>query len=378
MGELTVAQELKLRLLGEGLRITEAARGSLDAIAGASGLTSADYASTSGPILALEDDVWVNAPVADHNANFVTEAGTVLDVDSDGFTLEGRDGLACRARFWPQPSYHGRTNEFGPLTHYVVTHGDRARLSPLRSCAMTCEFCNIPYEDPIQTYALKPLDGCLTALRVALADPAQPAHHVLISGGTPKPKDVGFHRELYRRVLTEFRDVDVDIMMAPVEGVFDVAELAAYGVRDLSINIEVFDRDRAKAVARQKFHQGLQHYLDVIEQAAATLGPGRVRSMLLVGLESRESTLAGCEAILRRGGVPVLSPFRPDPVTPMRDVPPPTAEELRESYLRARDLAAAYGGFLGPDCPPCTHNTLGFGADATGQAAYRYPHPVVH
>ncbi len=54
---------------------------------------------------------------------------------------------------------------------------------------------------------------------------------------------------------------------------------------------------------RHKYNQGLAFYLDYIEQAAAALGPGRVRSMLMVGLEPMEMTLAGVAAIAERGGV---------------------------------------------------------------------------
>lgn len=376
MSDLTDAQEIKIRLLAEGLGLSGGARDLLDELAGAAGITSADYASTSGPILLLDDEVWVNAPVVDHNPNFVTEQRSVLDADGDGLVLRS-DGLESRVRFWPQPRYHGTSNEDGPLNHFVVTHGDRARLSPIRSCAMTCTFCNIPYDDPLLTYRLKPIDACLTALRVALDDEVQPAHHVLISGGTPKPKDVGFHRELYRTVLDALAPVPVDIMMAPVPGVLDMAELAAHGVHELSINLEVYDRDVAAKVARHKYNQGVDLYLDAIEEAAQVIGPWRARSMLLVGLEDPEATLAGVRAIVERGGVPVLSPFRPDPVTPLRDHPPMPAGELRDVFLRAREITDAAGTYLGPDCPPCTHNTLGFGHDAEGHLSYRHPMPVV-
>lgn len=377
MGDFTQAQELKLQLLAEGLALSDASRAWLADVTHGKSLTPADYASTSGLILELDDDVWVNAPIVDHNPNFVSTPTAVLDVDGDGLFLRSGD-LASGVRYWSQPDYHGTSSAHGPLNNYVVTHGDRARLSPIRGCAMTCTFCNIPYDDPIDVYSLKSIPACVEAVRVALNDPAQPAHHLLISGGTPKPKDVGFHRELYRTILTAFPGLPVDIMMAPVPGVLDVPELAGLGVHELSINLEVFDRARAREVARNKYNQGLEHYLGVIEDAAAILGPGRVRSMLLVGLEPAEGTLAGVRAIAERGGLPVLSPFRPDPVTPLRGVRPPDADELREVLLRATEIVAGLGTILGPDCPPCSHNTLNFAADRDGAVEYRHPRPVMH
>ena len=371
--ELSAGQELKFGLMAEGLTLTGSTARWLAEVTDGKSLTPADYASTSGLILEIEG-VWVNAPIHAQNPNFVAlETPYRLDWVGDVLTVEGR-GRSARARYWHQPDYHGTTNAYGPLNNFVYTHGDRVRLSPIRGCSMTCEFCNIPYDDPLEVYTLKSIEGSIEAIRVALADPAQPAHHVLVSGGTPKPKDVGFHRELYRRVLDAFPDVAIDIMMVPLRGVLDLAELDAHGVGELSINLEVFSRERARGVARHKYNQGLPFYLDFIERATEALGPQRVRSMLLVGLEPLEDTLAGVTAIAERGGVPVLSPFRPDPVTPLRDVRPPMANELREVFLRARDIAHAHGVPLGPSCPPCSHNTLNFAEDVHG--VIHQPHPA--
>jgi hypothetical protein len=343
---LSAAQRLKFQLLAEGIEISRLARKALREATSHGDLTPADYASTTGLILELDDDVWVNAPINDHNPNFVSGSRFVLDYGVDGLCVHGA-GLASPARFWPPPRYHGQAKRFGPLNHFVVTHGDRARLSPVRGCAMTCTFCNIPYDD---------------------------AHHMLISGGTPKRPDFDFMQELYRRVLLEFPSTKVDIMMVPLPGLLDLPLLDKLGVNEISINIEVFSEASAKQVMRNKYNQGLRFYLDFIEQAAEALGPSRVRSMLMVGLEPMEMTLAGVAAIVERGGVPVLSPFRPDPATPLRDRKPAGAAELEQTYLRAVDVAASRGAVLGPDCPPCTHNTLSFVAPGS---PYRYQRPVM-
>ena len=375
MLEVSVAQQLKVRMLATGLSITPSARSWIVQSAHGAGLFATDYASTSGPILELEGDVWVNAPVQDHNP-FAANATTVLDLEGDHLVVH--DGaLESPAWYCLQPRYHepGHGRE---LMDFVVTHGDRARLSPLQSCAMTCTFCNVPYDDPISGYALKPIVDCIDALQVAIDDPIQPAHHILISGGTPKPKDVENHNELYRRVIEAFPGIPVDIMMVPIPGVLDVPALKSAGLNDLSINLEVYDRKRQQEVARQKYNWGRGYYLDFIEQAAEVLGPGHVRSMLLVGLESVESTLEGVEAIAQRGGVPVLSPFRPDPVTPLGGMLPPDYDVLLDVYFRSQEIVARYGTFLGPSCPPCSHNTLNFGADPDGHGpCYHHPHPAM-
>ena len=367
MSDLTEPQRLKLELLARGAIVSPAARNALHELTREDRVSPADYASTSGIIARLDGVEWVNIPIEEHNPNFVASSPYVFD-HRDGFFVHGA-GMEAEAEFWPLPDYHGRLGSNGrPLNNYVFTHGDRVRLSPTIGCAMECTFCNIPYDD---AYAgVKPIEAMLEAVRIAVSDPGQPARHMLISGGTPGPPHVAALREVYYEVLQEFAPLGVDIMMVPVDGLFDLQKLDELGVRELSINLELWDEKLASTVMRHKYRQGRQHYLDFLETAAETLGGSRVRSMLMVGIEPLESTLEAVEAIAARGCIPVLSPFRPDPVTPMAAAAPPSAEDLRVAYERAIEIATRHDVSLGPTCDPCTHNTLAF---ATGSASAGVP-----
>jgi radical SAM superfamily enzyme YgiQ (UPF0313 family) len=282
------------------------------------------------------------------------------------------EGLSSPAEFWLPPLYHGGVGSNGkPYNYYTFTHGDRLRMSPIMGCAMVCKFCNIPYED---RYGTKPIEAIIESIRTALTDPLQPAQHMLISGGTPHERDIGFLQDVYERTLTEFTGLEIDIMMVPIDGLLNLPRLDALGIHQFSINIELFNREAAERLMRQKYGRGLEWYLDFIEAATETLGPGRVRSMLLLGLEPLEDTLRGVAAISGRGGIPVLSPFRPSPGTPLAELSPPSALELEEAYMRSLEVARDSGVPLGPDCPPCTHNTLTLTADIPG-AGYRHTVP---
>jgi len=370
---LTDPELLKFRLLAEGMAISDEARVRLDELRGERDLTPADYASTTGLILRLEDDVWVNAPFADHNPEFVRAPRSRLAVDESGrFLVEG-DELSSRAWVWLPPRYHGRLLSGGQRANdFVLTHGDRARLAPIGGCALGCRFCGISYHDE---YRLKPVDAMIEALELAVSDPLQPARHILISGGTPIPDDVPYLRGVYERVLEAFPDVDVDIMMGPVEGLLNLRGLRDLGLNEMSVNIELVNPEISRELMPQKHRWGMDRYLSLMCEASEALGPGRVRSILMVGLEPAEDTLAGVRAVLDVGGIPVLSPFRPDGATPLRDVAPLPAEELLAIYTDAADLARSAGTQLGPTCPPCTHNTLTLVRPAQGQAAYKYAIP---
>ena len=334
MRTLTDAQRLKFHLLASGIRVPDA-REYLVSNNGGRNLTPADFASTTGLILRLEDDVWVNAPIVDFNPNFVSESPFQLDFSQGALVVRGQ-GLESAARFWLSPRYHdgSAADSSSSMSRYVFTHGDRVRLSPVRGCAMACKFCNIPYEDT--RYGTKPLDEMVKAVAYALHDDIQPAHHVLISGGTPKPGDIEYLQKVYSTLLKTFPDVEVDIMMAPVRGLFDYRELADLGLHQLSINLELFDPSSARRLMPHKYRQGSDLYLGAIAEASSVMGPGRVRSMLMVGLEPIEQTMSGVEAIAERGGVPVLSPFRPDPSTPLRDVRAPSSAGIGRSISGRR------------------------------------------
>jgi hypothetical protein len=234
----------------------------------------------------------------------------------------------------------------------------------VQGCAITCQFCDLPYE---YRYATKRVAGLVDAVGRALADSRLPAQHVLISGGTPRPEHYGYVNEVYDLVCATYPGVAVDVMMVPMPGLLDPGRLKDAGVHGLSINLELYNEDRARVVMTGKARLSRQTVLDFIERAVGVFGPGQVRSLLLLGLEDLDDTLRAVRCLAERGCDPVLSPFRPDPSTPLRGLPPPDAAFLATAYARARDIVAEYPDVrLGPRCIPCHHNTLTFpdGTDA--------------
>lgn len=372
---LTDAQRLKFALFAQGLRLTDEALALINRPYGERPLTLADYASTSGIGLVLEGDVWVNAPIIQYNANFAGNARHELRAEGDRlFVRDLAGGTEVPAQYVPVPAYHDQRNGQGELfTDYVHTHTDRARLSPIRGCAMRCRFCDIPYEFKGK-YHPKPIVRLLEAAARALDDPLQPAAHLLISGGTPANGDREYLRQVYRRVIAAFEGVKVDVMMVPVPGVFDLDEVCAAGVNELSLNLEIWDEDIAARLMPEKARYGRKTNLDFIAKAVERLGENRVRSILMVGLEPPESTLQAIDALIGIGCVPVLSPFRPDPITELKDWPPPSAEAMTRLFLDASELAARRGSHLGPGCIPCTHNTMTL-ADDSGYYHYHDHRP---
>lgn len=363
---LSPIQRLKIELMTHGLTIGDVARQELQG-AGQRPLTLADYASTSGVSMCLEEEIWVNAPIIDFNPNFVTQPAGELVWESGRFHLKTGD-IEVAAAPVPVPDYHDKTNAWGEkYTSYAITHTDRVRISPVQGCAITCQFCDLPYEF---RYATKRIEGLIDSVERAVSDPLIKAQHVLISGGTPRPEDYLYENEVYERTCQQFPGLDVDVMMAPMPGLLDPARLKTFGVHSLSINLELFGEERARKVMSGKARLSRQTMFAFIERAVRIFGPGRVRSLLMLGLEPLEDTLQAVQWLAERGCDPVLSPFRPDPSTPLRAFPPPDTDLLMAGYEGARDILERYPDVrLGPRCIPCQHNTLTF---PDGSDAYYY------
>lgn len=354
---LTPVQRLKLALFTDGLAASDAARRELSAGEECRPLTLADYASTSGISIELEGGIWVNAPIQDFNPNFVKAPPHRLELEDGEFFVVSGD-LRVRARPLPVPSYHDQLNRWGePYKSLAITHTDRVRISPVEGCAIACQFCDLPYEFH---YRIKSVDALVDSVDRAVRDPLLPARHVLISGGTPRKEDYPYVQEVYARVAARFPELEVDVMMVPMPGLLDLEALHGMGIHGLSLNMELFNEDLARRIMRPKARLGRAYWLDFIERAVSIFGPGRVRSLLLVGLEPMADTLRAVEALSERGCDPVLSPFRPDPSTPLRGCEPPAVDCLVETYERAAEIVEKHDVKLGPRCIPCHHNTLTF------------------
>lgn len=360
---------LKLRLLTTGIRIGESAvaewKRRFDGP-----LTLAEYATTGGVGLILpgaNGDLYVNAPI-----------GEIADAPelefSDGEFVVSDNTSVVPVRPVPVPAFHAEgqtdpeTGETRPHTDFGVTHTDRCRVSPISGCAWKCNFCDLPFETK---YFKKNAESLLRTILVAVEDPLLPARHVLVSGGTPRApipdrpgrpgqNDEAWIDEVYG-YLAENSPIPVDVMMPARNDLSYPRRLRDLGVNMLSVNLEVSSPSRAREIAPAKASFGLDNFLEYVESAVDAFGVGFVQSLVVFGsaIEPIDSTLAGIQALAERGCVPVLSPFRSHPATPMRDAPDATLEETLAIYEATVEVCESSGTGVkpGPRCIPCHHNT---------------------
>lgn len=361
--ELSMLQQLKISCLSLGIRIAQEAEDRLSD-GGKIPLSIHEYATTGGVTLALAEDVFINAPFDEWYCDH-PEATLTIGESPDEYTVQFMGDL-FPARVLPLPGYLEVRDERQRLVREVVmSHVDRARISPVAGCSFGCMFCDTTIT---QKYARRPLEQLLGALEVARQDDLLPVKHVLISGGTPNASDYGYYDDVCEHIIRT-TNLPVDVMMWPrPDNIID--RLADWGINGYALNLEVYDEDIARHLVPQKRHFGVGLFAEGIQRALARVGGnGRVRSLIIVGLEPIEKTLEGVEFLARLGCDPCLSPFRPGRGTHLQNMRPPSPEDLSQVYLKSLEIVSRYGVKLGPRCIPCQHNTLAF---PDGSGVYYY------
>lgn len=354
-------EQLKISCLATGVLISPS---TIRELGGANALTVHEYPTTGGITLELDHDVFVNAAFDEW---FCRDAEVRLSGSaSEGFHLEFNNQL-FRASVVPLPGYIGRCDDDGRrVDDVVMSHADRARLSPISGCAYDCAFCDLPSE----RYQRHPVDQLIEALRVAEADLALPVKHVLISGGSPGRKHHQWFIDACTTIISATA-LPVDVMMSAQPSAAQAVErLVEAGVHGLSLNLELFGEEASALHIGQKHRFARPNLDDMVTAAVGALGSGgRVRSLVVVGLEPVTVTLDGVEHLASLGCDPVLSPFRAAAGTALVGHSPPDSELLRDVLASARQVARGNGVHLGPHCVACQHNTLSFPWDVEPSAA---------
>ncbi len=355
---------LKIELMQRGVRLSDPA---LEALPKSrfNQIVYRDYPTTGGLVLKIAPDVYANCPV-----DLRSESPFTLNWSNEGFSLSG-NGANRPVEVLPPPLFALENKMLAsgdPVRNLVMAHADRARIMPIYGCAFHCEFCNAPRV----RYRRNSIESLDAAFRIALEDPLLKPRHTLISGGTPESRDEDFAYldEVYRYFPDRYPDMDFDLMLAPRSrrpgpGSHTRRKYKNYikflhecGVKGLSINLELYGDAPRKKIIREKEQIGRENYFAFIELAVERFGPQRIRSCLVVGLESPEDTLAGVEEIARRGCMPVLSPFIPAPGTFLAREKSPSPDFLERLLFESKKIVDRHGVELGPTCKACCHNNL--------------------
>ena len=125
-------------------------------------------------------------------------------------------------------------------------------------------------------------------------------------------------------------------MSLPPNDIFYVDKYVEAGVDEIAFNLELFDRQLALEYMPGKGKISLNEYVSKLERAASLIPKtGNVRTMLMVGLEKTENTLAAIHFLTEKGIQPMISIFRPTPNCRLSYIVQPSNEELYNLFIEA-------------------------------------------
>lgn len=214
-----------------------------------------------------------------------------------------------------------------------------------------CGFCDLENDSRILTIE--------TIKEVIDAYALPNINHYLIGGGSQAPND-DFERICdISKYLKSKGDKPIYLMSLPINNITILQKLKQSGITQVAFNIEVFDRNLARKYMPGKGHIPLQIYYDSLKKAVKLWGStGNVRSIIIVGLESKESLLSGIEKICQIGVSPILSLLKPIAETPLHYLLPPCDREILDIVIQTECMCKKYNIPLGPTCCYCEDNTL--------------------
>jgi len=289
------------------------------------------------------------------NGSFCSVAVGQPYTEESGFALESVEGnkavLLCggeteTVELVAAPAfYKKRTRKGSRMGSFASLHDRLLILQPFMGCgffAQKNEACAYCQYDSMLNETEPPLRDALELVEVVLAAlEEREVDTVYLYNGFSPTDDVGLSRllpviALLRRHLGH-RQIAVETVAPKDLSVIDA--LYAAGLDIFICNLEVFNHERFVEICPGKQKIGGQIAIErVLEHAVSVFRPGAVVSHLIVGLEPVRSTIHGMKSLVEKGVVPLLTPFRPLPGTPLEYQKIPSLDDVEEALLHQYKL----------------------------------------
>lgn len=368
---------LRLELLAQGIKVDPAFSAQLGSALKEPLWTRTGPTST-GIDLMLEKGMYVSPAIEGErfpyhykNSPFLlTTEGKVGVIKKNGITVQ-------RVKPFPRPSFYGKVTTSGhPMEKIGVVAGDFLAIAIDNRCwfwgfyrddelinykERQCKFCGIGLSMKRDELYRKSKEDILEVVGAAVE--GGDVKHIGLNAGTMEPPGRG-HEEYAEIVaaIKERYDVWVRLSICPPEDEKYIDILYDAGADQIGYDIEVYDPEKYQYICPGKLievDRGIphQHFFKMLGYAAKRGGPNKAYSILVTGLESRETTVQGIDELCKLGVVPRMGIFRPIPGTHLEKHPTPSPGYLVYIYRKLRELTMKYGVDSG--CPGCGRTFVG-------------------
>lgn len=343
--------EVKISLLNQGVRLSSEARTYIEQ---AGKIKNAVFSAVD---LIIFDNLHVNCP---RKLKFGAFTPWEIVLDSDNTLWLQYYGIDISQTILDLEDIHGNnTTASGiPYSRICFWATDRLRIHHNLTCCLKntgkgCKFCEIPPSTQELSF-----QEILDTVDFYIKN-ANEFRHFLIGGGS-EPRDIEWQSIIaITKHIRQKSSKPIYLMSLPPKDLSVLEQYYQSGITEIGFNIELFDEKNAIKYMPGKGEISRDYYFEALEKATQYWGiNGKVRSLIILGLEREDTLLKGIQQLCSIGVMPILSVFRPIPGTAMENIVPPSNSYLRHIYYVGTKICAEYGFHLGPDCPACQNNTL--------------------
>lgn len=253
-----------------------------------------------------------------------------ITYDDGVFHLRERDTILFPVEFHRRPDYYKLQTSDGTKVKTVAPYSREGVVSVAYSneCALKdkgvdCLFCNAnatkdAYGERDGVFWKNPRQIGESVAAAYREFEGFPRRHVNLTGGfIPERREVDYYLDVAEAIQehTGLEDFNGTAVIGIPRDLKVIDKYKEAGFRTIAMNIEVWDRNIFKVICPGKItHCGdYDHWLAALEYAVGVFGRGRVRSGIVGGLEPKQSTLEGVEALAAKGVVTLTGAWCANP-----------------------------------------------------------------
>lgn len=343
--------DVKIALICCGIFVTDMAKQKIEEEGGTC------LAVNRGLNLTIFDDVTVICLTQDFNG--VYQSPFSLDINNNkNYVLKYNDEFVSLVNLQIKEAIMKKKTSSGVHFSKIATLAlDRVGINYQPLCTykvngIPCKFCNLPSQS--EAFSLNDIYEVIDAYLDNVD-----FRHFLIGGATSNSAD-DYDRILkISKYISKKCNKPIYLMSLPIDDEEKLIQLKNNGITEVAFNIEVFNRDIAKTIMPGKGYIKIDKYFYALKKAVNIWNePESVRSMIVVGLEPKDSLIKGIEQLAQMGVSPILSPFGPAKGCEMENELPENYEYFKEIYEKAVNICSKYNIKLGPKCNYCKNNAL--------------------
>lgn len=247
-----------------------------------------------------------------------TKSSPYAIIIKDGTFVLTRNGNICQnIRLIPPPEwYFKKTSDNILMSSILVVEGSKTLIMSYRNYCdyykikKQCLFCALNYNRRRWKSGKSHLANIIETLNVALK--YNPNYNFHLTGGNTLTKDKGLVNCIkYIQAIRQESNIPISVELAPPDTNNYLDTLSNVGCNSVVINLEIWDEGKRQEICPGKYQISKQRYFESWKYALDLFGENQVASVLIAGLEPKESIIEGAKQLIQIGVIPIIMPFRP-------------------------------------------------------------------